>query len=208
MGAAAKEAIVRFLVVEDEEIASRALRRLLAPYGEMVLAPTARAASSILATPDHWTAFFFDVGLPDGSGIDVLAQARIEHPTTPAMVLSGCLEPGAINAAFDLDADCVAKPVQKSRLVRFLLANGDFAVRLERAVEAWRERYGLSEAEADVLGRAAAGETRESMAEARESSPLTIKAHVARLLHKTGDDSLFGVVSRLLRGMAGEAPWN
>jgi DNA-binding CsgD family transcriptional regulator len=46
------------------------------------------------------------------------------------------------------------------------------------------------------------------MAEARRSSPLTIKAHVARLLQKTGDDSLFGAVARLLRGMAGEPPWD
>jgi DNA-binding NarL/FixJ family response regulator len=196
---------VRFLVVEDEEVASDALRRLLAPYGEIVLAETADAAARILASPGTWSAFIVDVGLPDGSGIDVLAQARLDHPITPAMVLSGCLEAAAINAAFDLDAEYVAKPVQKERLVRFLTANGDFPGRLRRAVDGWQQRYDLSDAEADVLGRAAAGETRETMAVARGTSLSTIKAHVGRLLHKTGDESLFVAVGKLLRAVAGDS---
>jgi DNA-binding NarL/FixJ family response regulator len=195
---------VRFLVVEDDEIAGRAMRALLAPYGQTVLASTARDAERALGSERRWSAFFIDVSLPDGSGLDLLAHARVDYPTTPAMVLTGCLEAGAINTTFDLDAEYVAKPVHKARITRFLLAHPEFSQRLERAVETWRERYSLSDAEADVLGRSAAGETREAIAEARHCSPLTIKTHVANLLGKTDDDSLFAAVGRLLRFVCGE----
>lgn len=196
---------MRFLVVEDEEIVGRAMRLLLAPYGETILAPTARAAERALGSQSKWSAFFIDVRLPDGSGLELLAHARVDHPTTPAMVLTGCLDADAINTTFDLDAEYVAKPVHKERITRFVLAHPEFAQRLRQAVESWRERYALSEGEADVLGRSAAGETRETIAEVRRCSPLTVKTHVANLLAKTDDDSLFAAVGRLLRSVAGES---
>jgi DNA-binding NarL/FixJ family response regulator len=195
----------RYLVVEDEELVQQAMRRLLGPYGEVVLASTVREASRLLASHRRWGAFFIDVGLPDGSGIDVLARARADHPATPAMVLTGCTDPDAINAAFDLDAEFVVKPVRQQRLAHFLFARPDFAERLERALCSWRERHGLSEAEADVLRRTALGEHRQAIAEARCCSPLTIKAQVANLLRKCGDDTLSAAVSRLLRAVAGDA---
>jgi DNA-binding NarL/FixJ family response regulator len=201
---AREDSTVRFLVVEDDELAGRAMRALLAPYGETVVASTARDAERCLGLEGEWSAFFIDVALPDGSGLDVLAHARLDHPTTPAMVLTGCLEAGAINTTFDLDAEYVAKPVHKARIRRFLTGNPVFALRLRLAVETWRDRYTLSEAEVDVLRRSAAGETREAIAEARRCSPLTVKTHVANLLGKTGDESLFAAVGRLLRAVAGE----
>ena len=194
---------MHFLLVEDEEIAERAMCRLVAPYGELRLARTVREAEQLLSTRDDWGAFFIDLGLPDGSGLDVLAQARQDHPTTPAMVLTGSLEPESINTAFDLGAAYVIKPVQKARVKRFLLEHGSFALRLEHTMTAWRQRYALSEAEADVLRRACAGETREGIAQGRGSAERTIKAHVNNLLRKTGDDSLLGAVGRVLRMVAG-----
>ena len=191
-------------MVEDDETAGRAMRALLAPYGKMVLAATARDAERFLGSQGKWSAFFIDVGLPDGSGLDLLAHARVDYPTTPAMILTGCLEAGVINTTFDLDAEYVAKPVHKARIARFLMAHAQFSLRLQRAVESWRKRYGLSEAEADVLGRSAAGEAREAIAETRNCSPLTVKTHVANLLGKTDDDSLFTAVGRLLRFVAGD----
>ena len=196
---------MRFLVVEDDEIVGRAMRVLLAPYGEMILAPTARDAERVLGSESVWSAFFIDVRLPDGSGLELLAHARVDYPTTPAMVLTGCLDADAINTTFDLDAEYVAKPVHKDRITRFLMAHPEFSQRLQQAVETWRKRYALSDAEADVLSRSAAGETREIIAEARHCSPLTLKTHVANLLGKTDDDSLFVAVGRLLRFLAGES---
>jgi two-component system response regulator DevR len=196
---------VRFLVVEDDELVGRAICRLLAPYGESMVALTVLEAQRILGSRADWSAFFIDLRLPDGSGIDVLAEARVDHPTTPAMLLTGCVEANAINAAFDLDADYVVKPVRRQRIVRFLLARPDFASKLRQTVSAWRDRYALSGAELDVLQRAAAGETRDAIAEARGCALPTVKTHVANLLEKTGDDSLLGAVARLLRTLGGDS---
>ena len=190
---------VRFLVVEDEEIAARAMRAVLSRHGGVVLTKTARDAQRALGSDGAWSAFFIDVSLPDGSGLDFLAHARVDFPTTPAMVLTGCLEAGAINTTFDLDAEYVAKPVHKARITRFLMARPEFSLRLQRVMELWRQRYGLSESEADILRRSAAGETRQAIAEARQCVPMTVKTHVANLLAKTADESLFVAVGRVLR---------
>jgi two-component system response regulator DevR len=195
---------VRFLVIEDDETVGRSMRKLLAPYGETVVVSSARDAGRVLASRSPWTAFFIDLRLPDGSGIDVLAQARLDYPTTPAMVLTGSLESHAVNAAFDLDAELVTKPVVRTRIAHFLLSRRDFVGRLEQTASEWREQYALSDAELDVLRRAASGETRQAIASARSCSLLTIKAHVANLLQKTGDDSLHVAVGRLLRSVAGD----
>jgi DNA-binding CsgD family transcriptional regulator len=67
----------------------------------------------------------------------------------------------------------------------------------------WIDRYGLSEAEADVLVRAAEGQSRTQMASARGCSELTIKKHVSTMLRLLSDRSLQAAVARLLREMAG-----
>ena len=188
-----------FLVVEDEEIAVRAMRVLLAPHGRIVFAATARDAARLIGSRAEWGAFFIDLGLPDGSGLDVLARARPDHPTTPAMILTGALDANAINTAFDLDADYVVKPVRKARIVHFLTDHASFPARLRDAVARWRAHYALSDAEADVLLRAALGRPREAIAEARGCSPATIRTHITNLLKKMGDEALHMAVARLLR---------
>ena len=109
---------VRILVVEDEDVVARALCKLLAPYGDVVLAGTAREAERLLTT-GPWDVLLIDLGLPDGSGMDVLAWARVNYPYTPAMILTGSVDPGQINRAFDLDADYVMKPIERARLPHF-----------------------------------------------------------------------------------------
>jgi two-component system response regulator DevR len=197
---------MNFLVVDDEELVQRAMKRVLGPLGRVTIASTVSDSVKLLRSQRDWTAFFIDLGLPDGSGLDVLAHARIEYPNTPAMVLTGCLDRHAVNTAFDLDAEYVLKPIERSRIERFLFARPDFATRLRATVDAWRQRHGLSEAEADVLLRAAMGGCRESIAEERGGSPHTVRTHVTNLLQKTGDRCLHNAVARVLREIAGDAP--
>jgi DNA-binding CsgD family transcriptional regulator len=80
---------------------------------------------------------------------------------------------------------------------------GAFSSQLADTVRGWIARYGLSEAEADVLVRAAEGQSRTQMANARGCSELTIKKHVSTMLRLLSDRSLQAAVARLLREMAG-----
>jgi CheY-like chemotaxis protein len=110
----------RFLVVEDDDGIGRALTRIVRSYGEVALATTASDARRLLEDSGPWRAFLLDVGLPDGSGLELLADVRGAFPSTPALVLTGRTEASAINAAFDLDAHYAVKPIDESRVRRFL----------------------------------------------------------------------------------------
>lgn len=109
------------LLVEDDPDAARALVRLVRVHCEVSLASTARQAREHLARISSWRAFIFDDGLPDGSGVELLAEWRPVYPDTPALVLTGCTDARVINAAFDLRADYLVKPAEPPRVLRFLL---------------------------------------------------------------------------------------
>jgi DNA-binding NarL/FixJ family response regulator len=192
----------RFLVVDDDPTVQRALQRVVCRHGEAVAARTFQQAAALLDDRSAWTAFFFDIQLPDGSGLDLLALARTNHPITPAMVLTGSNEDAAANAAYDLRADYVIKPVVTKRIEHFLEDAISLDFRLASALRAWATRYGLSEAEKDLLGRTALGESKSAIAGARATSKETIKTQVATLLGKTGDDSLLVAAARFLRDVA------
>lgn len=191
----------RVLVVEDEPLVSRGILLLTNQVAQAHLAPTAAAASTALSGTESWGAFVIDVGLPDGSGIDVLARARVVHPRTPALILTGVLSSQVANAAFDLGAACVAKPVNTVRLTQFLqeaLSGTDTPDALYDTARTWGALYGLSLAEMDVLIKTATGALRDEIAESRGSSSLTVKGQERRVHEKTGDVSFHRAVSRLL----------
>ncbi len=193
----------RYLVVEDDAAVAAALARFLADSGD----GTVEDAMLLLAERSVWSAFFLDVGLPHGSGLDVLARALSLYPSTPAIVLTGDDAPATINGAFDLNADVIAKPFNPRRLEHFLQSSAQsFDSRVECAVSACGSRYALSESERDILLRAVHGERRGVIAHERDTAEITVKAQIRTLLKKTGDDSLHTAVERVLREAAGRPP--
>lgn len=98
----------------------RQLARVVRPFGEAIVAGSVSGAMALLAAHVAWTGFFVDLGLPDGSGLDVVGRARTAFPGVRAMVLTGTVEPGLINAVHDLGASYVVKPVDSARITRFV----------------------------------------------------------------------------------------
>lgn len=195
---------MRLLLIEDDELVAHALSRDLAAFGEVVVAATVADAERALASTEPWDALFVDVRLPDGSGLDVLRQARASHPAIRALVLTGAADGEVVNTSFDLGAPPVQKPVTRLRIAQFLAGGPDFTRRLQEQVERWRVVYRLTPAELDILRRTAIGESREGIVASRGCSSLTFKKQVRSLLHKTQDDSLPAAAIRLLRAMAGD----
>lgn len=194
------------LVVEDDPLVAAMLERVFRRFAEAVVARSCNEAAKALDTRAEWHAIIVDVGLPDGSGLDVLAAARTRFQDVPALVLTGEPDAHAANRAFDLNAHFLRKPASIARLTRFLHAHRTPLGALERRVDAlvdeWAARYGLSEAEADVLLRAVRGESRMEIAEARSTSPETLKKQIASLLSKTQNATLLDAVARALRELA------
>jgi DNA-binding NarL/FixJ family response regulator len=194
----------RYLLVEDDPLLARALSRFLERTGSCTVVGTVREAMVHLEAGGTWTAFFFDVELPDGSGIDVLAHARAAYPSTPALVMTGSTARSAIIGAYEHRAEFVLKPVVPRHIERFLATCAEsFDARLAVVVDVWTTRYALSEAQSDILLRAARGARREAIARARGTTDLTVKTQIRSLLVKTGDDDLQGAVERVLRESAG-----
>jgi DNA-binding NarL/FixJ family response regulator len=197
----------RFLVLEDDPPTARHLARLVCAHGAPVVATCVREAMKALDDEGPLSGLILDVGLPDGSGLDVLAQNRKTRSTTPALVLTGDTKRETINAAYEMGAAYLVKPVELKAVEHFLARAIDtgFSARVHRVVLAWMALYSLSNAEGDVLRRASLGEDRRVLAEARGNSERTVGKHVTNILRLTGDASLHAAVERLLREVAGSS---
>jgi len=109
---------MRALIVDDERLARKELRRLLGAHpaleivGEAANPIEARAAIGALA-PDL---VFLDVQMPGGSGFDLLASLD----ATPAVIFTTAFDQYALRA-FDVSAlDYLLKPIEPARLAHAL----------------------------------------------------------------------------------------
>ena len=192
-----------FLLVEDDAVVARSLTKGITAYGDTTLAGTAAAAVTVLSTQPQWSALLIDIGLPDGSGLDVLARARSANIAAPALVLTGSEAAACINRAYDLHAEYVVKPVPVGRITSFICRAVQASHRTAAVIEDWGTRCDLSAAERNILLRATLGESRGAIAAARDVSLQTLKTQVKAMLRKTGSDSLQVAVAEVLREVAG-----
>lgn len=159
-----------FFAVDDDPHAQRWYASLLQEFGDVVVAPSVAVARQQIAEHPNVCAALFDVCLPDGSGLDVLADFRRWYPTTPAVVVTGHVEGKVVNAAYDLDAGILSKPFNRERVhhwvervmtMRTPNGQGPEAVAVSERVTALkgllarrpcdaRVRYGIGEIVADL----------------------------------------------------------
>ena len=98
-------AAMRFLLVEDDPMIGDTLRAALRMEGHAVdWVRDAAAAQSTLAS-ERFDLVLLDLGLPQGSGLDVLRAARARGDTTPVIVLTARDGPGDKVAGLDAGAD-------------------------------------------------------------------------------------------------------
>jgi DNA-binding response OmpR family regulator len=108
---------MRALVVEDDEGVATLNARLLKREGfevdvAMTVADGQRCAQSV-----EYDLIVLDLGLPDGSGLEVLSVVRHQSMRTPVLIVSGADELEATVTALDAGADdYVHKPYQATEL--------------------------------------------------------------------------------------------
>jgi PAS domain S-box-containing protein len=84
----ARPRVLRLLIVEDHEATRTVLSRLLTRRGHSVTtASTAREALTAFAA-ERFDAVISDLGLPDGSGLELMREIQRQRPV-PAIALSG-----------------------------------------------------------------------------------------------------------------------
>jgi PAS domain S-box-containing protein len=78
---------VRLLLVEDDPLASRVMAQLLRRVGHQVTTATT-VQGALAIPPEDYDLVVSDIGLPDGSGHDVMRQIRPHHDV-PGIALTG-----------------------------------------------------------------------------------------------------------------------
>lgn len=90
------------LIVEDEPAMQQRLRRVLATAGgdaqQITVADDIAQARQLLGA-GHFGVVLVDIGLPDGSGVELITWLQTHHPHVPAVVISAFRSAGMILAA-------------------------------------------------------------------------------------------------------------
>ena len=192
----------RFLVVEDYPATARSIARILRPYGEVSIAPDIAAARDALSRQSDWCGGCLDIELPDGSGLDLLAELREERPWFPVIVLTGFRDEAFVNRVQALNAYFALKPFTTDGLGAF----AKLAIeRLERPspLQLVRDQakleWGLTPREGRVLDLAVEGLTIEEIAQRLRRSHHVVISHSRAIRAKAGHKStLIDVVREIL----------
>ncbi|BBI76143.2 DNA-binding response regulator [Vreelandella aquamarina] len=114
---------MKLLLLEDDDLLAESLAESLKDNGYLVdLAASLKAAKSPMAT-EHYELAILDVGLPDGSGLDLLAQWRRQKRDTPILILTArdTWEDKVIGLETGAD-DYLTKPFHEAELMARLKA--------------------------------------------------------------------------------------
>jgi diguanylate cyclase (GGDEF)-like protein/PAS domain S-box-containing protein len=116
-----KSHAISILIVEDEARYLESTRLLLAPYAkEITTAVTGCQAIGILESK-RFDIVLLDLGLPDMTGLDVMARARTRWPETIIIVVSGDTSVESAIKALRLGAyDYLRKPYEPEELIKII----------------------------------------------------------------------------------------
>lgn len=106
--------MLRVVIVDDEPLAIRAMRRLLAGHGDVTIAGAADSLAGAVAliTAEKPDAVFLDIDLGSGDGFDLIA--RLDPP--PQVVFVTAHAEYAVDAFAAAAVDYLLKPVMPERL--------------------------------------------------------------------------------------------
>ena len=115
---------IRTLVVDDEPLARRRMRRLLKDHDDVeVVAEAASGDEAVAAALEHRPDLvFLDVRMPGGDGLAVLRELRskLSEELRPLAVFTTAFEEHAVEAFELAGIDYLVKPVERSQIDRAL----------------------------------------------------------------------------------------
>jgi DNA-binding NarL/FixJ family response regulator len=107
------------LVVEDERLVANGLSQQIRAVGWQVrVTATVQASLSVLDEPIDGA--IVDLGLPDGSGFEVIEAARSRQRSVPVLILTSEHNTANINRAQRLGTEYACKPAEPENLLSFL----------------------------------------------------------------------------------------
>jgi DNA-binding response OmpR family regulator len=114
---------LRILLVEDHADTARVLRRLLKVEGHSVEWGADVAAGLKLAADHEFDLLLSDLGLPDGTGVDLMRTLREKGSTLPGIVISGYGQDQDIARSLEVGfAAHLVKPINLRKLREAIVA--------------------------------------------------------------------------------------
>ncbi|MEZ4286596.1 MAG: response regulator transcription factor [Polyangiales bacterium] len=195
-----------FLIVEDEPTLARTLARTFGRHTEVEVVHDMAAARAKLHERSDWTGVVLDLVLPDGYGLDLLADIRKEQGALPVLVLTGELNRDVVNRVQTLRGEYVCKPASADNLNPFIQR----ALAQERVddeaigqrIEHLARQLKLTRRETELLTLSVDGLSRRELAESLGVAENTVKAQIRSLLKKSGARSLATLAQKVIKGAA------
>ncbi|HVA60451.1 MAG TPA: response regulator transcription factor [Mycobacteriales bacterium] len=200
------------MVVDDHPLVRESMVARLMAMGarEVVEAASVAEARARAHAGGPRDLCILDVGLPDGSGLDLLADLRA-NGWARLVVLSAADDPYSVRAAFVAGAQGYllksASPLVVADGVRRVLDGGVYADPSVASLLAAGLRGGpstegvseLSGREVEVLRLVADGRSNKEIGEDLGLSALTVKSHLARIARKLGTGDRAEMVALAMR---------
>jgi DNA-binding NarL/FixJ family response regulator len=189
----------KLLIVEDDPALGRSLQRGTRAYFEVIMKESVESAIDLIEGGESLAAAVVDIGLPDGTGFEVVETLRRQDRNLPVLILTGSNDPTTINRAHALRVEFVCKPFFSENLAQFVqrtLSGSQYGDRQKLAgvISEVTEQFKLSLRESQILAFAAEGIPRSRLADVMGVSENTVKSQVRSLLDKVEKQALSDVV--------------
>ncbi len=201
MQTVAVEGVPQFLIIEDDPLVADSVRRILERHGSVQVVSTIEGARQKLAQEPPGRCLVVDVGLPDGSGLDLLEEHKNLLDKIDALVLTGMFERDLINRAATLGAHVALKPISGAMLddfVKSLVPRKEGVPARQVIVEREAARWKLTPREKEIVQLHVDGKTREEIIKTLGISSKTYANHVTSILTKTDLSNMSALAIRLL----------
>ena len=113
----------RVLLVDDEAIIRRALRRLLEPQHEVVLAESGESALASMRSGEHYDVILCDLMMPDMTGMELYERLIAEQsPYAERMIFmtGGACSKRSRDFLEDCARPVIEKPIERTALLHAL----------------------------------------------------------------------------------------
>ncbi|NWG16088.1 MAG: response regulator transcription factor [Chloroflexi bacterium] len=198
-----EETSIRIVIADDHGIVREGLRALLTRPGIQVVGEADSGATAVeLAKTLQPDLMLLDIRMPDGDGLQALAQIKIVSPTTSVIMLTTYANPGYLARAISSGASgYLSKEVNPEQIVRAVraAAAGDELIDRDLLQSALAQVVdqsaptpepteipieSLSEREQEVLRLIVTGMNNALIADTLNVSLATVKTHVRHILEK------------------------